>query len=294
MFKHQRSPKAARAAGKIEVFGWKKVKTSPFSLFQSFVMRYKGTSEHWIGLLREDEEQPWQWVNRSLLSQLWVHVFHFYVVGWCFLSHKLCISSSTWGTSRGSNGTMSGKGNIASGTDLCFLLWPKRWERCIWWENPKFRFFYFKFVFFLQSFGFHIRNRNKSVSVLAHWCWINSIPIKEIYRDILACWCPWGCLRNEAEGSLCVSFLLFPAAPSEVGYLLCPSRFRIRGGGLCAYLDDNGLSSSHCSTERSWICNKHELQSSGKGNRMRRPPNLCVSSLGAAGRPSHTQIAAAP
>lgn len=29
-------------------------------------------------------------------------------------------------------------------------------------------FFYFKFVFFLQSFGFHIRNRNKSVSVLAH------------------------------------------------------------------------------------------------------------------------------
>lgn len=29
-------------------------------------------------------------------------------------------------------------------------------------------FFYFKFVFFLQSFGFNIRNRNKSVSVLAY------------------------------------------------------------------------------------------------------------------------------
>ncbi|NWR04508.1 CLC2E protein, partial [Paradoxornis webbianus] len=72
----------------------------------SFVMRYKGISEHWIGLLREDEEQPWQWVNRSPLSHL----------------------------------------------------------------------------------------------------------------------------------------------------------FRIRGGGLCAYLDDNGLRSSHCSTERSWICNKHEVQ----------------------------------
>ncbi|NWI02896.1 CLC2E protein, partial [Tichodroma muraria] len=72
----------------------------------SFVMRYKGISEHWIGLLREDEEQPWQWVNRSPLSHL----------------------------------------------------------------------------------------------------------------------------------------------------------FQIHGGGLCAYLDDNGLSSSHCSTERSWICNKHELQ----------------------------------
>ncbi|KAF2978165.1 hypothetical protein EK904_007296 [Melospiza melodia maxima] len=106
----------------------------------SFVMRYKGISEHWIGLLREDEEQPWMWVNRSPLSHL----------------------------------------------------------------------------------------------------------------------------------------------------------FRIHGSGLCAYLDDNGLSSSHCSTERSWICNKHELQSSGKGNRMRRPPNLCVSSLGAAGKPSHSQISGAP
>ncbi|OWK62755.1 C-type lectin domain family 2 member E [Lonchura striata] len=106
----------------------------------SFIMRYKGISEHWIGLLREDEEQPWQWVNRSPLSHL----------------------------------------------------------------------------------------------------------------------------------------------------------FRIHGSGLCAYLDDNGLSSSQCSTERSWICNKHELQSSGKGNRLRRPPNLCVSSLGAAGRPSHAQISGAP
>ncbi|XP_037979340.1 C-type lectin domain family 2 member E-like [Motacilla alba alba] len=106
----------------------------------SFVMRYKGISEYWVGLLREDEEQPWQWVNRSPLSHL----------------------------------------------------------------------------------------------------------------------------------------------------------FWIRGGGLCAYLDGNGLSSSHCSTERSWICNKQELQSSGKGNRIRRPPNLCVSSLGAAGRPSHSQISGAP
>uniref|UniRef100_A0A8D2P536 C-type lectin domain-containing protein n=1 Tax=Zosterops lateralis melanops TaxID=1220523 RepID=A0A8D2P536_ZOSLA len=115
----------------------------------SFVMRYKGISEHWIGLLREDEEQPWQWVNR-----------------------------------------------------------------------------------------------------------LTSI--------------------------------------SPVSYVLCTSRFQIHGGGLCAYLDDNGLSSSHCSTERSWICNKHELQSSSKGNRMRRPPNLCVSSLGAAGRPSPSQISGAP
>ncbi|NXM70293.1 CLC2H protein, partial [Serilophus lunatus] len=72
----------------------------------SFLMRYKGTSEHWIGLLREDEQRQWQWVNHSVLSHL----------------------------------------------------------------------------------------------------------------------------------------------------------FRVRGDGLCAYLDDNGLSSSHCSTERSWVCNKPELQ----------------------------------
>ncbi|NWS20124.1 CLC2E protein, partial [Pachyramphus minor] len=72
----------------------------------SFVTRYKGISEHWVGLLRKDEEQPWQWVNHSLLSHL----------------------------------------------------------------------------------------------------------------------------------------------------------FQIRGDGLCAYLDDKGLSSSHCTTERSWICNKPELQ----------------------------------
>ncbi|NXY00016.1 CLC2D protein, partial [Centropus bengalensis] len=35
----------------------------------SFVMRYKGASERWIGLSREDEEQPWKWVNNSRLSQ---------------------------------------------------------------------------------------------------------------------------------------------------------------------------------------------------------------------------------
>ncbi|NWU54703.1 CLC2D protein, partial [Dromas ardeola] len=34
----------------------------------SFVMRYKGTSQHWIGLSRRDEEQPWKWVNNSHFS----------------------------------------------------------------------------------------------------------------------------------------------------------------------------------------------------------------------------------
>lgn len=200
MFNPQRSPKAAWATRKIEIFGWKKAKTFPSPLFQSFVMRYKGISEHWIGLLREDGEQPWQWVNRSPLSHLWVHVFHYYAVGWCFLSCKMCTSSCTGGTSRDSNGTMFGKDNIAYGIGLCFPLGPKRWEWCIWWENPKFRFL-FQVCFFLQRFGFYIRNR--SVSVLAYWYWISSIelnsilfywissiPVKEICIDILACWCP--------------------------------------------------------------------------------------------------------
>ncbi|XP_044837814.1 C-type lectin domain family 2 member D-like [Mauremys mutica] len=31
----------------------------------AFMMRYKGVSEHWIGLLREQEGQPWKWVNGS-------------------------------------------------------------------------------------------------------------------------------------------------------------------------------------------------------------------------------------
>ncbi|XP_064330156.1 C-type lectin domain family 2 member D-like [Phalacrocorax carbo] len=101
----------------------------------SFVMRYKGKSEHWIGLSREDEEQPWKWVNNSRLSHL----------------------------------------------------------------------------------------------------------------------------------------------------------FQIPGSGLCAHLNDNGLGSSRCSTERAWVCNKPELQSPSKGNRTRRAQNLCISSYEAAGSAPQTQ-----
>uniref|UniRef100_A0A8C3HY41 C-type lectin domain-containing protein n=1 Tax=Chrysemys picta bellii TaxID=8478 RepID=A0A8C3HY41_CHRPI len=32
--------------------------------------------------------------------------------------------------------------------------------------------------------------------------------------------------------------------------------FPIRGGGNCAYLNDNGVSASRCITERHWVCNK--------------------------------------
>ncbi|KFO85071.1 C-type lectin domain family 2 member E, partial [Buceros rhinoceros silvestris] len=42
--------------------------------------------------------------------------------------------------------------------------------------------------------------------------------------------------------------------------LTCPSRLQVRGSGLCAYLNTSGLSSSRCSSQRSWVCNKAELQ----------------------------------
>uniref|UniRef100_A0A8D0EMV0 C-type lectin domain-containing protein n=1 Tax=Strix occidentalis caurina TaxID=311401 RepID=A0A8D0EMV0_STROC len=54
--------------------------------------------------------------------------------------------------------------------------------------------------------------------------------------------------------------------------------FQIRGGGLCALVKDDGLSSFRCSAKKSWICNKPELQSPRKGNGTRRAQNLCVSS----------------
>uniref|UniRef100_A0A8B9SF26 C-type lectin domain-containing protein n=1 Tax=Apteryx owenii TaxID=8824 RepID=A0A8B9SF26_APTOW len=50
----------------------------------------------------------------------------------------------------------------------------------------------------------------------------------------------------------------------------------IRGGGNCAYLNDNGLSSSRCSTERSWVCTKSLVP--GPRERTRASRNLCVDS----------------
>lgn len=63
----------------------------------------------------------------------------------------------------------------------------------------------------------------------------------------------------------------------EVGFnLVSPSRSGIRGGGNCAYLNDNGLSSSRCSTERSWVCTKSLVP--GPRERTRASRNLCVDS----------------
>ncbi|NWR81100.1 CLC2E protein, partial [Centropus unirufus] len=64
----------------------------------SFVTRYKGALEHWIGLSREDEEQPWKWVNNSHLSQL----FQIHGGGLCAhvgdegLSSSCCSAVRSW------------------------------------------------------------------------------------------------------------------------------------------------------------------------------------------------------
>ncbi|KAK0685794.1 CLC2E protein, partial [Pygoscelis papua] len=62
----------------------------------SFVMRYKGISEHWVGLSREDEEQPWKWVNHSRLS----HPFWIRGDGLCAYLNDNGISSSRCSTER--------------------------------------------------------------------------------------------------------------------------------------------------------------------------------------------------
>ncbi|XP_044839599.1 C-type lectin domain family 2 member D-like [Mauremys mutica] len=49
--------------------------------------------------------------------------------------------------------------------------------------------------------------------------------------------------------------------------------FVIRGGGDCAYLnDEKGVSSSRCSMERRWICSKPEVYVMGKGTHWKGAP----------------------
>ncbi|NXP05282.1 CLC2H protein, partial [Thinocorus orbignyianus] len=56
----------------------------------SFVRRYQGTSEHWIGLSRGDEGQPWKWVNDSRFS----HLFQIQGGGLCAYVTKDGLGSS--------------------------------------------------------------------------------------------------------------------------------------------------------------------------------------------------------
>ncbi|XP_067402588.1 C-type lectin domain family 2 member B-like [Emydura macquarii macquarii] len=64
----------------------------------AFMMRYKDTSEYWIGLWREQEQQPWKWVNGSDFN----NVFKIRGGGDCAylnddsVSSSRCISERNW------------------------------------------------------------------------------------------------------------------------------------------------------------------------------------------------------
>ncbi|KFQ22980.1 C-type lectin domain family 2 member E, partial [Mesitornis unicolor] len=45
----------------------------------NFAMRFTGISENWIGLSRQNEEKPWEWVNGSRFS----HLFRVHGDGLC-------------------------------------------------------------------------------------------------------------------------------------------------------------------------------------------------------------------
>ncbi|XP_075769570.1 C-type lectin domain family 2 member D-like isoform X1 [Pelodiscus sinensis] len=48
------------------------------------------------------------------------------------------------------------------------------------------------------------------------------------------------------------------------------SRFEIRGGGDCAYLNDSGVSTSSCATETKWVCVRSDWHRNQKENRLAR------------------------
>ncbi|XP_069610190.1 C-type lectin domain family 2 member B-like [Ranitomeya imitator] len=56
-----------------------------------FILRFKGSSDHWIGLRRENETQPWVWTNGSNFNDL------FSIVGYssCVLVNSGRISSAS-------------------------------------------------------------------------------------------------------------------------------------------------------------------------------------------------------
>ncbi|XP_069610191.1 C-type lectin domain family 2 member B-like [Ranitomeya imitator] len=56
-----------------------------------FIFRFKGSSDHWIGLKRENETEPWVWTNGSYFNDL------FSIVGYlsCVLANSGRISSAS-------------------------------------------------------------------------------------------------------------------------------------------------------------------------------------------------------
>ncbi|XP_073541005.1 C-type lectin domain family 2 member B-like [Phyllobates terribilis] len=59
----------------------------------NFLVRFKGSSDHWIGLSREQEGRPWVWTNGSLCN----NAFHIHGVSKCvFLNSGRVFSASCY------------------------------------------------------------------------------------------------------------------------------------------------------------------------------------------------------
>ncbi|XP_073409012.1 C-type lectin domain family 2 member D-like [Dendrobates tinctorius] len=64
----------------------------------NFLVRFKGSSDHWIGLSREQEGRPWVWTNGTLCS----NAFHIHGVSKCVflksgrISSASCYSDKYW------------------------------------------------------------------------------------------------------------------------------------------------------------------------------------------------------
>ncbi|XP_074873459.1 C-type lectin domain family 2 member D-like [Carettochelys insculpta] len=62
-----------------------------------FILRYKGISEHWVGLWREQEWKPWKWVNGSDFNST---RFQIRGGGHCVYLNEKALSSSRCTTER--------------------------------------------------------------------------------------------------------------------------------------------------------------------------------------------------
>ncbi|KAM4034348.1 C-type lectin domain family 2 member D-like [Anomaloglossus baeobatrachus] len=57
----------------------------------NFLVRFKGSSDHWIGLSREQEGRPWVWTNGSLCTNM----FHIHGVSKCVFLNSGHVSSAS-------------------------------------------------------------------------------------------------------------------------------------------------------------------------------------------------------
>ncbi|KAK7799778.1 hypothetical protein U0070_002902, partial [Myodes glareolus] len=81
----------------------------------NFLKRYKGSSDHWIGLHRESSEQPWMWTDNTEYNNLYVFRMHFIL-----LCSTIVIEVSTRG--EGQHAYLSDRG-ISSGRNNIHRKW---------------------------------------------------------------------------------------------------------------------------------------------------------------------------